>query len=636
MVSEVPNPPPPVTREEAGSALDRVLASAEFRQAPQLSAFLRYVVTETLAGRGDAVKGYAIATVALGRAADFDPQTDPIVRVQAGRLRRALATYYAEEGRDDPLEIVVERGNYAPVFRRRAADGEGTVAPAAASQPARSVPAVSVSEPEAAEAAAPRVRPAASTPPPRFLNDKPPPAAVAAPADDPPAPSPPVVAARQRRSPVWLAGASLALVLLAAGMLALRAPGPSPASPETSGLAMSTRSQAARQVPVISISRPLNVNDQPAQGESLAWLAPRLRQAIARFDDTLVLAEGTDVAPPGTAASARYAVVPRVIADSSDGVDFSLTLIHVGTGALLWTRDFQVGPGAAADKRAQDQLIRNVATTIAQPYGLLFAHARAQGAETAANGAGNDVHQCVILAFDFWRTYSNSDFTRSWTCIEQAGRDRPMSASELAILCYFHIEAHRQGRVQQGTDWLDAALDLARRAVAAAPTSARAHQALMAAHFIRREFADAITAGQTAHSLNPYDTDIMADLGARFIQLGQTARGLEKLEQALELNNAPPAWAIFFRFLGHYALDDRALAMSIGRNVPGANYALGMMARAIAAGQSQGAQSAEPVIAAIRGLHPRLAETPAEYLHRYVMPDELIDRLVADLRVAGL
>jgi tetratricopeptide (TPR) repeat protein len=98
------------------TALERVLASDVFRNAPQLVKFLRFVVEETLKGRSLELKGYTIATQALGRPADFDPQIDPIVRVEAMRLRRALDTYYAGSGMYDQVRFDIPRGGYVPHF----------------------------------------------------------------------------------------------------------------------------------------------------------------------------------------------------------------------------------------------------------------------------------------------------------------------------------------------------------------------------------------------------------------------------------------------------------------------------------------------------------------------------------------
>jgi hypothetical protein len=100
---------------------DRVVANPVLAKSPQLANFLTFIVDETLAGRGDRLKAYTIATDALGRDADFDPQTDPIVRVEAGRLRRALEQYYAGDGRDDPVIIELPLGGYAPEFRANTA-----------------------------------------------------------------------------------------------------------------------------------------------------------------------------------------------------------------------------------------------------------------------------------------------------------------------------------------------------------------------------------------------------------------------------------------------------------------------------------------------------------------------------------
>jgi tetratricopeptide (TPR) repeat protein len=99
--------------------LERILASAQFRESLRLTRFLGFVVEATLAGRADSIKAYTIAVEAMGRGSDFDPQGDPIVRVEAGRLRQALARYYAGEGRDDPFTIDLPLGRYVPNFRRR-------------------------------------------------------------------------------------------------------------------------------------------------------------------------------------------------------------------------------------------------------------------------------------------------------------------------------------------------------------------------------------------------------------------------------------------------------------------------------------------------------------------------------------
>ncbi|GJE01635.1 PAS domain-containing protein [Methylobacterium isbiliense] len=112
-------------REAIGSetiyaALDQLLDQPQLKKSPQLSAFLSYVVRESLAGRGSLLKSYTIATDALKRAPSFDPATDAIVRVEARRLRQVLQQIYADPACPVAVRIELPLGRYEPNFVRRA------------------------------------------------------------------------------------------------------------------------------------------------------------------------------------------------------------------------------------------------------------------------------------------------------------------------------------------------------------------------------------------------------------------------------------------------------------------------------------------------------------------------------------
>ncbi len=96
--------------------LNRILVHREFQATDKMRDFLRFVVEETLSGRSHRLKGYTIATRVFGRGDDFDPAHDPIVRIQAGRLRRALERYYLVAGGCDPIFIDIPKGRYVPLF----------------------------------------------------------------------------------------------------------------------------------------------------------------------------------------------------------------------------------------------------------------------------------------------------------------------------------------------------------------------------------------------------------------------------------------------------------------------------------------------------------------------------------------
>src|SRR5581483_5148594 len=105
--------------------VDRVLGSPTFQQVDRLKRFLTFITLEALAGRSDQLKEYVIGVQVFGKEESFDPRTDPIVRVQARRLRARLVRYYREEGQNDEIVIDLPKGGYAPLFKQRSA----TVAP---------------------------------------------------------------------------------------------------------------------------------------------------------------------------------------------------------------------------------------------------------------------------------------------------------------------------------------------------------------------------------------------------------------------------------------------------------------------------------------------------------------------------
>src|SRR4051812_3435179 len=116
---------PPDAEQDARRQLERVLGSVAFRQVDRLKRFLNFIVSESLAGRGHQLKEYVIGVQVFDKDSSFDPRADPIVRVQARRLRARLVRYYHEEGGGDALIIELPKGGYAPVFKNREAIAAG-------------------------------------------------------------------------------------------------------------------------------------------------------------------------------------------------------------------------------------------------------------------------------------------------------------------------------------------------------------------------------------------------------------------------------------------------------------------------------------------------------------------------------
>ncbi len=105
----------------------KILASKEFIHSDSLRRFLSYTVEKAMEGEPGCLKESVLGTTLFGRGDAFYPRLDPIVRVQAGKLRTRLQQYYEGEGRSDALVIEFPKGGYVPVFHARE---NGAAAPA--------------------------------------------------------------------------------------------------------------------------------------------------------------------------------------------------------------------------------------------------------------------------------------------------------------------------------------------------------------------------------------------------------------------------------------------------------------------------------------------------------------------------
>src|SRR5436190_1237122 len=125
--------------ETIRAELDKVLENPYFSHSARLSRFLRFAVERAIHGRSDELKEYILGLEVFDRKDTYDPRVDPIVRVEASRLRNKLKKYYLTEGKDDPIEIRIPVGTYAPVFVTREAE-KNELAPSDSSRHATPTP----------------------------------------------------------------------------------------------------------------------------------------------------------------------------------------------------------------------------------------------------------------------------------------------------------------------------------------------------------------------------------------------------------------------------------------------------------------------------------------------------------------
>lgn len=116
-----------VSPEQVRDHLGKIVTSSEFEKSPRLQILVNYIVEESLAGRVKYIKGATIGEAVFDKSGKFDPDSNSIVRVEMGRLRRRLDEYYMGSGRDDPMVLSIPKGSYVPKFILRSNPSEDSV-----------------------------------------------------------------------------------------------------------------------------------------------------------------------------------------------------------------------------------------------------------------------------------------------------------------------------------------------------------------------------------------------------------------------------------------------------------------------------------------------------------------------------
>lgn len=255
----MPNDAPSADRIRA--ALDELLGWPGISRSPQLADLLRYVVDKTLAGEEASIKAYSIAVDVFGRPQSFDAQADPIVRVQARRLRALLEQFYDSGGSQADVQIRLPLGRYVPEFR---------------------------------EVAIGQQRPAGGA----AVSEAPPPAA-----------------GRQGRSPRWLVNAVVGLCLTLIGVaLAVAVVRWTTPEPSQSGLL------AIPEMPHIAVGAFDNLTGQGVLDDDIAQFGQKLTDLLGRFADIRVVPGGAGPSIVGSVQQLDGRFVVRAILRPSDGV----------------------------------------------------------------------------------------------------------------------------------------------------------------------------------------------------------------------------------------------------------------------------------------------------------------------------
>jgi TolB-like protein/Flp pilus assembly protein TadD len=531
MDNEDNHPTPEAVRDE----LSRILTAPDFDASERNRSFLRYVVEETLEGRGNRIKAYTIATTVFKRDPSFDPQLDSIVRIEAGRLRRSLEHYYLTTGVKDLIRITLPRGSYMPGFEFAGLEG---------------------------------------------------------------------------------------------GM-----------PPHPSDL---RRTNSAATCTILML--PFDEDGKPASLSNFSrGVTRQIIVALTCFTDLCIL--GTDALPGHEGDTIASESLERLSVDfllkggvtlTAESFALEVMLMDARTGRYVWAEHFHRKLIASDILDLRDEVADSIASTLAQPYGIIFCNKARDAAARAPEFL--NLHDGVRRYYKYHRTLDGTVFPGLLTDLERVIQMDPLYADAFACLSQMYSDAYRFRRAlpEPGIDPRQRALLLARGAIELAPNSSHGHHALGHAYWFNGDLCSALAAFEAGRALNPNDTDLMADLGFRFANLGRWQEALPLLEKAFARNPAQPGiyragLAQYHYVHGHY---EQALAEARKMNTP--TVVDGFVLIAAAAGQLGLRRDANDALQRVVELDPHYGDRiVTDLVERHIHLDT-ISALLDGLRKAGL
>lgn len=589
------------SQDDVCAQLERILASPGFTASAQRRNLLRYLVEEALAGQGDRLKGFAIAVAVFGRDESFDAQADPLVRVEAMRLRRELDVYYGTSGTRDPVRISIPKGAYVPAFAW--CEGHGS-------------PALGMVEMEAAIAEA-----------------KPPVDSSA-----PPEPSAP----EQRHSRPWrgrvlagLALAGLALALVAGGIVAQH--------PPQHWMARFSSAAVKQEHGVTVVVLPFRSSGGSKEEDYLAFgFAQQIATALTRFaglnlySAPLSPRHGATVDPMKASQNLPAVYLVEGSVRSGGGrTQVNVELLDAKTGRVLWgdTYDRQLASDSLLEVR--EGLAGLIATELGQPYGIISSIAMERLADHQLPSMV--AYGCALRAYAYRRTFSPQARPQVRRCLEEAVQLDPRYADAFALLSLVHLDTARFEDLapDEMARELQRAFENARRSVELAPRSALGLQALGAAAHYRGQPDEAERRLRQASELSPGDPEALAQLGWHLVLRGSGDEGRASLARAIAQSLDPPPWYYFALALDDYVRGDLDGALDAAGKARADDFGGGWSLYAIIQAARGKRDEAANALSMMAARAPDLARDADAWSAKHGFSDAIRARFVAGLRQAG-
>ncbi|MEM9332897.1 MAG: hypothetical protein AAGA53_16370 [Pseudomonadota bacterium] len=556
--------------------LAELKSSSGFANSPQLQNFLTFVVEKTLADETADIKGYTIGVDALGRPEDFDPTTDPSVRVMAGRLRQALDNYFRDLDTQPPVVITLEKGSYIPQFTF-APTGGSTLAPPSSENDAMGK----------------------SVPPQSNAN-------------------------RTLYAALFLAIAFVSAGLLYAfnpNLFSLR-----PSTSYTGSVSLPTPDNIPHSItslPSVTINieyGPTGIPDWISESE----LSIRAIIAFSRFREYRIY----DVSNRQSKSDSDYFEQDYALSifftkkDNGNVLEAYLKLTQPLTGKIVWSDDFLFAQPAGEQELANRHIIAKTVTELMSPYGVIYR-------DIASPERNLKKLICIRQIYSYFMRESLQAFSNGLKCAQRAVDAGTASSSMHALLAFLYAEAYRRNYSTAKEDPLKYAETLADLAVRLDPQNARAFQARFAVEKISGKLDKnrVIAAADNAIELNPLDRDIAGDVAAFFIASDELELAEAYLMRALILTPVPPAWLNFYHYLFTDLAGDFDQADLIADKLDPQQSSLVAFAKLLSSDRRGLVEEKEKLVAIILKMEPDLLNQTAKAFKRRGFKTELADQL---------
>jgi TolB-like protein/Tfp pilus assembly protein PilF len=354
-------------------------------------------------------------------------------------------------------------------------------------------------------------------------------------------------------------------------------------------------------------------------------------RVIARSSTLQFTGESVDVRSVGTKLGARY-VMEGSLRQAGSALRVSVQLVDANSGAHLWAETYDRPFHPENIFALQDDLVPRIVSTVADAHGVL-PHTLSE-ALRSKNPNHLSPYEAVLRSFGYGYRMTPEEHAVVRASLERAVQQAPGYADAWGMLSLLYTEEFSNGFNVQPAP-LDRALQAARRAADAAPSSALAYNALARALFFRKEFQAFRTAADRAIELNPMNGPTLAGLGGMMAYAGDWEYGCALVERAARLNPRHPGGYWFALFYNAYRQGDYRGALSVGLKINLPEFFATHEALAAAYGQLGEREAASKALRDLLRLKPDFVATVRDELGKWFDRD-LVQHQIDGLRKAGL